>query len=280
MHAAPHQSLIVGLYLHQTGSSFRTGMSRRRLARQTNRYGLSRHIPGPIARKVRQRCGFGCVICGSIIYTYHHIDPPFNQAQEHNPENIVLLCGSCHTRATKGLLSSDSIKRAAENPECLKQGFSHIPLDIGDHFPVVLIGNSTFVGNPTIIRAFRKPLFTVGPPEEPRGPFRISATFYDRLGKEACRIAKNEWQGLISNWDITSTGREITIRRAHRQIALKMRLDPPNQLIIKNLDMSYKGFRIAIEDNGQVATYLPNGTEWFRLNGATFIGNDAVIVIE
>jgi hypothetical protein len=248
--------------------------------RKINNYGLSRNIPDPVKREVRQRCGFGCVICGSIIYTYHHIEPPFDQAKVHNPENIVLLCGDCHTRATKGLLSSDTIKKASRNPKCLEQGFSHFPLDVGEQFPVILLGNSTFVGNPTIIRAFGKPLFIVEPPEESGSPFRISAAFYDRLGNEVCRIVQNELQGLTSNWDITNVGRKISVRRAHRQIALQMRSDPPNRLIIENLDMFYKGFRITVEGGGQVTTYLPDGSMWFRLDRPIFVSNDAVIVIE
>lgn len=255
-------------------------MSRRKPVHKINRYGLSRHIPAATALEVRRRCGFGCVICGSIIYTYHHIEPPFDQAKEHNPANIVLLCGGCHTRATKGLLSSDTIKKASRYPKCLEQGFSHVSLDVGEQFPVILLGNSSFVGNPTIIRAFGEPLFIVEPPEEPGTPFRISAAFYDRLGKEVCRIVQNEWQGLTSNWDITNVGREIAVRGAHGQIALQMRLDPPNRLIIENLDMCYKGFRITVEGGGQVTTYLPDGSMWFRLDRAIAVSNDAVIVIE
>ncbi len=30
-------------------------------------------IPLPIQREVRQRCGFGCVICGLPLYDYDHI---------------------------------------------------------------------------------------------------------------------------------------------------------------------------------------------------------------
>ncbi|GAH43227.1 unnamed protein product, partial [marine sediment metagenome] len=51
----------------------------------TNQYGLSRYIPLEIKRAVRQKCGFGCVVCGSTIYQYHHFDPPFNEAKQHNP---------------------------------------------------------------------------------------------------------------------------------------------------------------------------------------------------
>lgn len=34
----------------------------------------SRNIPLPIQREVRQRCGFGCVICGMPLYEYEHME--------------------------------------------------------------------------------------------------------------------------------------------------------------------------------------------------------------
>jgi hypothetical protein len=255
-------------------------MSKHHSLKQINRYGLSRNIPSPIKREVRKKCGFGCVVCGSIIIDYHHFDPPFSLAKFHNPNGIALLCGGCHTKVTRGVLSNDTVAKAARKPKCLEQGFSHFPLDVGEQFPLVLLGNSTFIGNPTIIRAFGNRLFAIDKPEEIGSPFRISAVFYDRNGIEACRLIENEWKGLASNWDITSKGNAITVHRAHGEIAHKMRTNPPDKLVIERLDLFYKGFRIVVKTNGQTTTYLPDGRMWFQLDGATFIGNDAVIVID
>jgi len=255
-------------------------MSKRELSSRFNQYGLSRHIPAPIAKEIRQRCGFGCVICGSMIYTYHHVDPPFEEARKHDPQSIVLLCGDCHARATKKVLSNDTIRKAANNPKCLEKGFSHFQLDVGVQFPTILLGNSTFVGNPTIIRAFGKSLFMIEPPEQNGGPFRISAVFYNREGKKTCRIIQNEWQGFASNWDITSIGNEITVRQDHGDIVFRMYSDPPTRLIVDRLDMFYRGYKVVVKEDGQTSMYLPDGSMWFRLNGASFIGNEAVIVID
>ena len=249
-------------------------------SKRINQYGLSRHIPAAIERKVRKQCGFGCVVCGSIPYQYNHFEPPFPQAREHNPEGICLLCGSCHTKATNDLLSDATIKKATQSPKCLEQGFSCFKLDVGERFPVVLLGNSNFIGNPTIIRAFGKRLFAVDKPEEPGGPCIISAMFYDREGITTCRIVHNEWQGLSSNWDVECIRNKFTVRRANREIALRMQSNPPHELVVDRLDMFYKGFRIVVDTDGRTTTYLPDGRMWFQLNGARFIGNDAVIVIE
>jgi hypothetical protein len=42
-------------------------------------------------REIRQRCGFGCVLCGIRIYQYDHIID-YAQVQEHTADNITLLC--------------------------------------------------------------------------------------------------------------------------------------------------------------------------------------------
>ena len=60
-----------------------------------NRFGLGRDIPGTTKRIVRQRCGFGCVVCGAAFYQYEHVDPAFADARVHDPEKICLLCGGC-----------------------------------------------------------------------------------------------------------------------------------------------------------------------------------------
>ena len=77
-----------------------------------NKYGLSRHIPETVKRKVRQACGFGCVCCGLAIATYEHIDPEFSEAKNHDWKKIAYLCGSCHDKVTRGFWSKNKIKKA------------------------------------------------------------------------------------------------------------------------------------------------------------------------
>jgi len=52
-------------------------------------------ISDPIKREVRQRCGFGCVICGVPIYDYEHM-VPHTEVQEHLANNVTLLCPTHH----------------------------------------------------------------------------------------------------------------------------------------------------------------------------------------
>jgi len=43
----------------------------------------------PMKRSVRQRCSFGCVICGLPLYEYHHMIP-YADTEKHEEDNITL----------------------------------------------------------------------------------------------------------------------------------------------------------------------------------------------
>jgi len=81
--------------------------------KRTMNQSLSRDIADEVKRIVRRKCGFGCVVCGSIIYTYHHFEPEFSKASFHDPSGIILLCASCHDKVHRGFLSKETIKRLA-----------------------------------------------------------------------------------------------------------------------------------------------------------------------
>ena len=134
-----------------------------------NQFGLSRNIPDSFARKIRQKCGFGCVVCGIAIYQYEHFDPPFKDAKVHDPTKITLLCASCHDRVTRGLMSKETVAVDALRPRCLQTGFSFGPFDIGRELPELAI--SGFRGRVTgpLLIIDGDPILQVLPPEEENG---------------------------------------------------------------------------------------------------------------
>jgi hypothetical protein len=244
----------------RTNTHAMAGVSEANEVRRVNRHGLSDYIPRPIKEEVRQRCGFGCVVCGFAVYDYHHFAPPFAEAKRHDPDGITLLCGTCHGLENRGLLSNETIGKYNENPKCLQQGFSYGPFHIGDEqHPVVSLGYSTWIKTNTIVEVFGTPLLRIEPPEVVGRPFRLSGAFYDESGKEIFRIVQNEWQGPVSNWDIQTEGRRIIIRRAPRQVALQIRVDPPGNLVIEKLDMYYEGARIIGKEDRQITAIAPSG---------------------
>lgn len=215
---------------------------------ETNRFGLSRTIPDPIKREVRQRCGFGCVLCGMAVCQYEHIDPPFSEAKTHDPTAIALLCGSHHDKVSRGLMSKQTIKNALASPRALQHGFSFDTFDVGSNAPSVRLGTLTALRPRTILRVFGENVIEVAPPEQTGGPFRISAVFSDKEGREIFRIKDNVWETPIGNWDVEIVGPRITLRSAPRALLLQLRVEPPDLLVIERLEMYYQGTHINCDE--------------------------------
>ena len=247
---------------------------------QFNRNGLNRDIPDPIKRIIRQRCGFGCVVCGKAIYQYHHTNPSFADAIKHEPDKIILLCLECHGRVTSGLLSDRSVEKSALSPKCLEKGFSYFPLDINDEKDGeiqvrVVLGTTTFINVRSFISINNKSMFSILPPEIPGSPARLSASFYDASGSAIARITDNEWQSRSANWDVEIVGPKVIIRQRFGDVCLVIRSNPPQGLIVEKLNMYYQGFKI-VADNERVAIWKPGESE----NPSTFSGGPTGGTIE
>ena len=140
-----------------------------------NRYGLSRNIPAEVKRAVRQRDGFGCIVCGKAIYEYEHFDPEFAEATHHDPAGIILLCTSCHAKKTRGFLSNETISAARQSPKCRENGFSFEEFDVGSTAPEISVGNFTATDVDTLIEIFGTKILSISAPAERGLPFNINA---------------------------------------------------------------------------------------------------------
>ena len=235
-----------------------------------NSYGLSRDIPEAVKRVVRQRDGFGCVVCGKAIYDYEHIDPEFIEAREHLAAGIILLCDSCHRKKGK-FLSVETIKAAAKQPKCKQQGFSFEAFDVGSRFPEVVLG--TFRGRQvgTLLRIKGEEIFSIGPPRAVGMPFLVNARLFDRDGRPTIEIIGNEWRTPCDNWDVEVVGPKITVRKATGDILLRLRSDPPDRLIVERLEMVHRGTHISCSEGKNLSIQTESGAG-FVSSGASVIG--------
>lgn len=223
-----------------------------------NAYGLSRSIPADVKRAVRQKCGFGCVICGLGIVQYEHVDPEFRNAKQHDPNAIALLCPQCHAKVTTGMWSKSRVKLAMRSPKCKQVGYTREFFDICDEHPALRFGGVLLSNCPIPVQVAGHPLFSIKPPEEPESPFLFSGMFTDSNGEVSLVIEDNEWQAFTTAWDIEVKGNSITIREDHRIIHLVLRTDPPRELIVERLNMQLAGLRFEADGNLLRVT-LPNG---------------------
>ena len=210
----------------------------------SNRQGLVRNIPSPVKRAVRKRCGFGCVVCGDAFYEYDHLEVEFKDAVEHDPERIVLLCGGCHGKKTRGFLSTESIIAASKNPRCLQVGFTRGGMDVGGDAPEVVLGTITATNFSSLITIDGEDIFSIAPPEEAGGPFRINASLYDQSGAQILEIVENEIRVGIANWDAELVGQRITLRSGLGAFSLILRVEPPRRLVIERMHMNHRGLKV------------------------------------
>lgn len=240
-----------------------------------NQNNLSRPIPSDVKRLVRQRDGFGCVMCGSFFYQYDHIGTEFKDAEEHNPENIVLLCGGCHDRKTRGALSTETIRQRSVNPKCKQDSFSWGPMDVGGAHPIVQLGDIVAIQCKTLLRIYGEDLFSLSEPLQPGLPFTVNAKIFDRQGNLVINIVENEIRLSDSSWDAEVVGQRITIRSGKGLFEAILRVEPPAKIVIERLEMVYKGISIFCGEGKNIELKFPGNT--VTAYGGEFTGAEVVV---
>jgi len=209
---------------------------------EKNKHGLSRYIDSETARVIRKNAGFGCAICGLAFYQYEHFDPEFKDAIEHHPKGITLLCGTHHDLKTRGSISINAVKEAANSPKCLEQGFSHSALEFSKNEIVVQIGSTRFYNPTSILTINGDSIFSIQPPEEVGSPYLL--TFIPEDSPDSNKIVKNEWFGNVGNWDITTIGNRIVVKKNSNKVILDIQNIPGEIFILNKINVKYKGFAI------------------------------------
>jgi hypothetical protein len=205
-----------------------------------NRYGLSRDISAPVARAVRQRCGFGCVLCGSAIYQYHHFDPPFADAHAHDARGITLLCGRCHQ---DGSVTKHTIVAANAAPRCRQQGYTgHLIQSVVRPLSVVL--GPRRINAETMILDENITVMGMSPAEEGGSPCRLNACLKGDDGADLVSILNNEWRVGVENYDVSVVKNRLEVRRRPHDIILAMEFLSDQEVRIERLHMCHKGYEI------------------------------------
>jgi hypothetical protein len=165
----------------------------------------SRNVPLPIQREVRQRCGFGCVICGLPLYEYEHMKGWAN-VQRHVAEEITLLCDQHHREKTGGLLPLEQVIAADQNPHNHRTGVSK-PYDL--HFAgtecEISIGSNSFSAQlqegalvvPLLIDSSALFGFVFLD-----GHLLLNVSFFDECNRQILAIINNQLVHSVDPWDI------------------------------------------------------------------------------
>lgn len=228
-----------------------------------NAHGLQRTIPEAVRREIRQRCRFGCVVCGSIPYEYHHFDPPFTEAREHLPSGITLLCPTHHANVTRGLWSNVVVAGKDKAP-FNKAGAPHFHLECRDPF-ATCFGSFLFAGSGPRITIEGTEILRVDLDKEEG--LLLSLQLYDSEGHLTAAISRNHLQVLDPQWDLRMVGNVLQVRRAPGNLALELAFHPPNGLGVRSLRMVHKGWTIDTSASGFITITTPQGQTGGVYNG-------------
>lgn len=225
---------------------------------RANRHGLPRVIPSSVKLEVRQRCGFGCVMCGSGLIEYHHFEPEFKNAKVHAAEGITLLCSSCHDKAGDGIISLRQVRTANASPRCKAQGFCREEFYMGNVRVPVRLGGSN-INARSIIQFEDQVLLGFSEPEQVGSPIRLNARLTDSRGNPLLLIVANEWQANSRRFDVNVVGKQMTVRDAAGDIMLEIKLAAHSVLEIDRLNMELHGFKIQVGSDEYFTIENPQG---------------------
>lgn len=228
-----------------------------------NKYNLGRKINPKITKRIRKRCGFGCVMCGCSIIEYHHFNPPFADAKFHDENGITLLCGTCHDKAHKGIISYEIIVNANNNPYCNTKGNAKDILYLGNVRLPVKIGSST-IHSRTVFLYDSQIIFGFNEPELKNGPIRLNAIITNEGGNEILKIENNEWIIGSNCFDVIIEKSSLKIKNEQNDVIFDLNLAVNKTIEINQLDMNYKGFKIKIE-NGIFNFTTPSGSRFSHI---------------
>lgn len=227
-------------------------------------------IPPEIKREVRQRCGFGCVICGMPLYEYEHM-LEWAEVKRHVASEITLLCRQHHGEKTNGLLPKEHVIEANNNPFNLKTGVSknHLLHYSGKNVQLVL-ANSVFQFNELPENAFFAPLVVDGVAvvgfrvEDDK--LLLQFITFNELNVPVLQIVDNELIYSTEQWDIEWVGQKLTVREGHRKILLQLVFEPPNTIRIAKGRILLNGIELLI---GTDYLFCSNNSSFFNGIGTT-----------
>lgn len=240
----------------------------------------SRNIPLPIQREVRQRCGFGCVICGMPLYEYEHMEE-WAVVKRHVAEEITLLCDQHHREKTGGLLPIEAVREANDNPLNLRDGVSK-PYDL--HFSgktaEIEIGSNSFTCEDKGYGTQMIPISVDGTPliglMLADGHLLLNLIIFDEFNAPVLHIKNNQLYYSTDPWDIQLIGTKLIVREAHRKILIEIIFSPPDKVVINRGRFLRNGVEILVRPTNILVTNnscIISKTRAHNCNGGLIIGH-------
>ena len=245
-------------------------------------------IPEGIRRAVRQRCHFGCVVCGSPIFEYDHLTP-YSEVRTHEESNLTLLCSKHHADKTVSRISDELVRHYNENPHNGKVGYTSPYKIMPDRNVNIIIGSNRLIkGFPTGNGEYSCLAATASGEQggyvvsfatlhAEDGWLSLSMMLTDRHGQPILGIDHGEIVLSSGVWDFHYEGSTLQIREKLGSVLLDMDFASDRCEIRKGLflNSSLDGF---IVDNSRLTPVLNNRSS-VEISGSYCMGGNGGIII-
>jgi hypothetical protein len=216
-------------------------------------------LPSKIKHQLRQRCGYGCVICGIPIYEIHHLDgyseANCSQTQDLTPlDRLALLCRLHHGEQQRKLLSDLMVEEASNSPfNCLREKSTPYKLHYGVGGITVWLGKFQYeVIDDGVSPPPQFPLVVDGIPlvrlRLENHYTLISILLFDERNELLLSIVDNVIQFSPDNWDIEFVNNRLTVFNVERKKILVLVFDVPNVLIVERASFWCNGINFYVSD--------------------------------
>lgn len=231
-------------------------------------------IPEKTKLAVRQRCGFGCVVCGLPFFEYDHIEE-YSKVRVHDPANLTLLCPKHHREKTNRLLSKDVIYEANSNPLNLNEKMTS-PWHrlFSGSFGKFIVGSDTysfvFSGRDRFFSAIQIGGKSMLGFRFDGSGLLLNAVLTNRSGKKILIIEDGEIRASTEVFDYKVEGPVLTIRLTKSSVELKLKVEDHGLSIVKGFFV-WKGISIAVE--GENISITSEGESGTHSHPASLSGN-------
>ncbi|RJS95419.1 HNH endonuclease signature motif containing protein [Salinisphaera sp. Q1T1-3] len=240
----------------------------------------SRNIPLPVQREVRQRCGFGCVICGMPLYEYEHMEG-WAKVRRHVADEITLLCDQHHREKTSGLLPLEAVRVANASPFNLQEGASKpYTLHFSGEEALVTVGGNRFSCADQGYGTVMVPLSVDGIPliglVVADGHLLLNVVVFNEFNEPVLHIKNNQLYYSTSPWDIQLVGTKLTIREWRSKILIELQFSPPNEIHVLRGRLLCNGVEVLIRPTHVLVTNnssLISGCSAINCHGGLIIGH-------
>ena len=210
-------------------------------------------IPDPMKREVRQRCGFGCVVCGLPLYTYEHM-LGYANVKRHVANELTLLCDLHQRERTNKLLQVEQVIRANKNPYNLRRGIS-TPYLFHYDGPSCIVDVGTNVFSFQNIRSNTE-FVALAIDDDALIGFKfdnshclLNITLFDENDNPMLKIVENELTYSVNTWDIEFVGHSLIIREAQREILIDLLFEPPNKIKVQRGYFFHGGIKVEVKQD-------------------------------